>query len=196
MQFTLKKVLSYKEECLFCNNKLNIVLSNFIGFKNNGKPILFSKLDKHIFRFTLHDGMNKFKCSLHCNTNVLSFEINEQVDDLVPVKNFFEKLCPHLELYCSNKKCASKYDYYLSTDIFKFTETKRKNKFKLLPFHFYMEGFTLNNFWIQNDWIRKDLNIYKKNDPDADPIQLHALKFNGLNEEKIIKKIMTLISFS
>lgn len=196
MLISLNQIISSNKKCLFCDKKLNIILSNFIGFKNNGNPILFSKLDHNIFKFNLFNRDNAVKCSLNVKTGILTFYKSNQDSDCEFFKNFFEKLCPHLELYCNNKKCSQLYQYYLSTDVFKFDHTKIKNKFKIKKFKLYMESFTINDFWIQNDWIRNDLNIFKKDNPDTNSITYNCINFSNLSSDKIKQKIITLVSFS
>jgi hypothetical protein len=60
----------------------------------------------------------------------------------------------------------------------------------------YMESFTVNDFWVQNNIMKNKLYIFIKNNPDADPIEFDRIDFDNLDKTKIIKKIMTIVSFS
>lgn len=196
------------KKCIFCKKSLKVTLTNFIGFKSNGFPIIKSKIGKKYLKFILFNGSqaNQYtntEVKLDINSNILKFDLsnydiktNNLKEEAEFLKSFFEKISPHLEAYCSNKLCKYKYQYYICSDNMVCDHTDKYDEFCIKPFGLYMESFFIRNFWIQNDLKFKKLNIFIKDNVELDPVSYDNVDFSSLDEEKIYKKIMTLISFS
>jgi hypothetical protein len=199
----IEEFLDIKKYCLFCKNKLKITLTNFIGFKNNGNPIIKSKFNKNCFNFQLSncDSLRTIiDTKIDIRSNLLSFDIPDTINNKKSesdfIKNFFEKLLPHLEIYCSNRTCKSKHQYYLCSESFSISDQLTDGGYNIKNICLYMESFTINNFWVQNNWSKRKTNIFIKNKINTEPIEFDLLDFNNMNDDRILKKILTLISFS
>lgn len=194
-----------KKECPFCHRKLKIILTNFIGLKKGGFPLLNCKLQENLFKFYIRYDDNDFEDppvegSIDATTNIITFKLDYNVGYDVNYTTklaleSFRKISPHLESYCSNRQCKKDYRYYLSTDIFLF-DTLPSKQIKIRPFNLYMEAFNINNLWVQNDWTNDCLNIFNKDNTALTPLKYSYVNLQKLDKERIINKIMMMATFS
>lgn len=208
----IEEFFGVKEQCVFCQSKLKIIFINFSRAADD-IPIIKAKVKDGKFCFNMKHVTNSFELDaeieLDIKTNVLKFFIpNMKEADFTKVLDYwvaqqvFENLGPHVELYCSNRKCKMK--YHICTDTFKLTRqglpeelaTENSNAFKIKYVRLYMESFVLSQLWVQNDWLYNSTNIFPKNNPNAEPIKTGLLDLESMSTDKIINRIKTLVTFS
>lgn len=202
MQYTFNNILefcNYKKKCPFCQNKLKVVLTNFIGLTSKGFPVLNAKLKDNLFKFYIkYDDFDDSPVEgvIDPVTNILNFNLgfNQNITTDLLIESF-KKVSPHLELYCSNRNCKANHRYYLATDVFLFDKLSN-NDFSIRHCNLYMEAFTIKNLWIQNDWVNKSLNIFNKDNPELSALKYNNIVFDNLDKDKIINKIMMMATFS
>ena len=202
MQYTFSNILefcNYKKKCIFCQNKLKVVLTNFIGLTSKGFPVLNAKPKDNLFKFYIkYDDFDDSPIEgvIDANSNILRFNlgVNKSLTHELLLESF-KKISPHLELYCSNRGCKANHRYYLATDVFLFDKLP-DNAFKIRHCNLYMEAFTIKNLWVQNDWTNKYLNIFNKDNPELAPLKYSNIVFDNLDKDKIVNKIMMMATFS
>lgn len=199
----IEDFININKKCLFCDSNLEVILTNLIGYKNNGASIISSYLDGDHFKFKLPNNNSSAAITngkINIKTNLLTFDIPCNItnleNELLFLKNYFSKLYPHLEIYCPNKKCSCKYSYYLCSDTFKFDTKIYNNSFVINKISLFMESFRYNNFWIQNNFFNKKTNIFMKNNPDANPVEVDFIDFTNIHKNKFLNKIKSIILFS
>lgn len=195
---TIHEFVYFPHNCLFCQNKLKIVLTNFIGIKPTGHPLLNSKLKNNSFNFFIHYddlSISSVEGSIDINSNILSLNSNDNWETNVAIESF-KKISPHLEAYCSNRQCKAQHKYCISTEVFLIDKYLITNKFKIRPFHVYMESFNVKNLWVQNDLYNQKLNIFNRDKPEVNPLKFDIINFKELEKDKIINKILMMSIFS
>lgn len=199
----LDDLINYQKECAFCKNKLIPTLTNHLGL-NKGLPILNAKYKDGLFKFPIKYSAHNFNLNsdvtVNCTNNLIIFD-NLEGEPYIGTTleraalDVFMRLMPHIELYCSSKKCGLK--YYLSSDIFNlFSNETGGNTFEVSHVRLYMECLTYSGFWIQNDLVNTQSNIYVIDNPSITPITTELLDFQSLGKEKLLKRINTLVTFS
>lgn len=192
-----------KERCFFCQTPLRVILTNFIGVHKDGIPIINSHLNGNQFRFDISQTSATFevkaKVVIDIETSALIFEnVNFRTStpalDQYVVKQVFEDLKPHVELYCSNKKCKTK--YHLCSDVFKLARLSSVDAWMVKPFKLFLESFRSDNLNVQNDWLRKVTNIYSLKNTEADPIVVPIIDFEDMGKDKLLTRIKTIAVFS
>jgi hypothetical protein len=110
--------------------------------------------------------------------------------------SIFLRFRPHIQLYCSSRKCGIK--YYLSSQVFSNATIVEgeKSTYRLSPIQMYMECLSTSGYWVQNDFINSETNIYSINKPESPPIVSDLLNFKAMGKEKTLNRINTLITFS
>lgn len=205
---TIEDFLCIRENCVFCQRKLKCVLSSFdVGPRS--LPIFNAYVQNNKLEFDFHHTSATWQInaqiSIDIKSNLLSLKLNEPITtdelntlaiDHIVAKGIFENLNPHVELYCSNRKCKMKYT--LCGSMLKSDKVGDEiSIFKIRPFYLYMETFELDNLWIQNDWSTHALNIYIKNKIDTAPIKYpELLDLQEMGKDKIITRIKTLVTYS
>lgn len=190
-----------KETCLFCQSPLRAVLTNFIGPRKNGIPIINAPLkdDKFIFdlRHTTETYSIEARGIIDINTNVLKFEITNPTEtpttDQALARQAFGDLKPHVELYCPNKRCDVKYN--LCSDVFTWRHSAIRGD-KIMPLKLYLECFKTGKLNVQNDCFQNMTFIYSIANEDADPISVPMLDFEEMGRDKLLVRIKTLVVWS
>lgn len=215
---SIKQFFNFKTKCIFCNNPLDLLLTNWDNtniINNIINSPLKVKNDKIEFMFT----HRTYKCSYQSKAFI---DINKNSLDLLSIKSIatIEKAIiiinnyqMQLELQCNNSKCKTV--YYIKSTPLKFFISENENENEsanilLYPFHLMLESFIINdkNLRIENDFYNNKLSI--------DTIKKHyllntslnfindkkkiiipkAINFDNLSEEAILSKIDTIILYS
>lgn len=198
--------LSFKDHCVFCGSKLKPLLKSFI--KRQQQPMIKSKLVDDNFCFNIKNTNSTYSfdadISLDINTNIINFELNSPcnlenpLQDHLAVKNYFDILYLHLELYCPSRKCNMQ--YYLCTNLLssqsQLEVVGKKSSVKLKPNILFMEAFIVNKSWVQNLWENHELNIYSTDNIDSAPIKAPFMDLSVMNKERVINRIRTIVTFS
>lgn len=203
-----KEFIEFKQNCIFCQNKLKPILSNFT-MMSGGMPSVLSDYDGDTFKFHINynTALMSVDCdiSLNCDSNKIDFSGIKPAGD-GKVREAFDFMKLHIELCCTNKLCKnkkSKLRYYVSSDSLEldnfhithlFDSSKAGSAIK--PIKLYMECFKLGGLVIQNDYHKSVTNIYSINRPDASPIQMAILDFEAFDKDKLFNKILTYVNFS
>lgn len=218
---TIQQFIKIRETCIFCHSSMRTVLSSFLGLRNSGMPLLNSPVKDNKIDFIINETTEKsaikavgtidisnnnllFKAEASEHDKILLIEDESRRDLLLYTeetfaKQAFENLSPHIEIYCSNKKC--KFNYYLSGDIVRCSATLGKLsdviKWKIKPFLLYQETFATETLWVQNDWIHLYTNIYPLHGSShADPIKVPLMDFKMIDKQKLLNRIKTLVVFT
>lgn len=200
---SIKDFATFKEECLFCQAKLDFVLTNWFGVNKPGLPLINSSLkeDHFTFKFKHNSPSSNIntKGDIDAVTNILTFQdpakfpltINNPISEMV---NVLEGLKPHVELQCNNKKCRM--NYYVSSSAFSFKQ--EPNKVTVKPFLALMECFLWNNLWIQSSYTEDTtmITMVTGSVQTDKTIVVPKLNFQNLSKDKIINKIKTMVTFS
>lgn len=202
---TIKDFLSIKEYCVFCGSKLKPI---FINFSRLGDvPRIKSEIDGDKFSFALTDitANHNLRVSIQIDmtNNMMNIsplpydDVFDKHDGLII--SAFENLGPHMELYCSKKKCKMK--YCLTSTFFKCEsgmpdEVPPGKVYRIKPFELLMESFSTPRLWVLNDWVGNRTNIYSRSNTDIDPIKTEMLDIEALGKDKVLTRIKTLVIFS
>lgn len=202
-----KEFIEFKQNCIFCNNKLKPILSNFTVM--SGMPSVMSNYDGNTFSFHINynTALMSIDCgaSLDCETNKIDFS---EITPTNPskVREAFDFMKLHIELCCTNKLCKnkdSKLRYYVSSDALELSNFHVSHIYNpnvessiIKPIKLYMECFKLGGLIIQNDYHKSVTNIYSINRSGASPIQMPILDFTAFDKEKLFNKILTYVNFS
>lgn len=200
----IDEFFAIKDRCVFCKSKLKSQFRNFSVMHDDIPVVVAKKVDdKFCFRIQYVSQGGSLDADVEINTgnNIINFfipnklEPDPRVQDFWFVKNIFEGFGPHIELYCNNKECKRK--YYIASDVFKCEPMiPESNQFKLSRPQLYMESFSVNKFWVQNDWLFNSTNIYVRDNPDLGPIRVKLMDLESMDEEKLLTRIRTLVTFS
>ncbi|HEY5267591.1 MAG TPA: hypothetical protein VII94_00450 [Candidatus Saccharimonadales bacterium] len=186
-----------REQCLFCDRTLRATLTNFIGIKKNGIPILNSPLKDGYFKLHVKHTTENYSVeanvTIDTKTNVLSLSEESDFDSHVLVRQALEDLMPYVSLYCPNRQC--KYKYAISSDILKF-DLYGTYSYHILPNNVYIEVFRTNKLLVLNDWIYASTEICSIINEDALPIRIPFLDFISMDKDKLLNRIQTFVIFS
>jgi len=189
-----------KEKCLFCRGPLRACLTNFIGYRKNGLPILNEPIENGRFVFFINHTTQNYDVQADVvidavnNKLILTLpegSLTEELDQYVAIQAF-DDLRPHIELSCINKFCKNQ--YYLSTSIFRIGNIFN-NKWIISPPKLFLESFRTNSLLVQNDWLREETNIYFIANEDAEPIKVSLMDFEEMGSEKLLTRIQTYVVF-
>lgn len=194
--------IKVREKCFFCGAKLRCRLSNFIGIRESGMPLLNSPLEEGRFIFDI--AYTSPSCAVEAlgtidiQNNKLVFDIKgagewetPAMDNMV-AKEAFIDLRPHIQLYCPKRKCP--FQYTVASNIFRAGQIK--GGWLILPFKLYYESFVSGKLWVQNDYVSSHTNIFSIMNEEADPIVVPLLDFEMMGKEKLLTRIKTLVVFS
>jgi len=194
-----------KENCIFCNNKLQLFLKNYTFGPENKFPTLLSKCIEDSFSFKInycsHYVSVKADGYINIINNIVSFyNINFDTDydynEDEAIKFAFYSLNPHIELSCVNKKC--KYNYFISSTTFGSTELINKSndeKWKVPNIYLSQEAFNLDKFFVMNTSGNKTY-VYSTRNVEQIPLEINKIDFSSLKKEILFTKIRTSVSFS
>lgn len=191
-----------KDKCLFCEFPMRAELSNFIGVRKKGLPILSAPVQNGKFNFHIKHTTSSYDVSadgiIDIESNVLIFFLSLEAEtpnlDQHVVKQAFDDLKPHVDLYCPNKKC--KHQYHLSSYIFEIKRHPVLNVWNIEPIKLFLEGFHAGNLNVQNDWRKEETNIYSLLNEEAEPIKFPIIDFQEMGKDKLLTRISTIVTFS
>jgi hypothetical protein len=193
----------FKSECVFCKTPLRIHLTNFIGLRDTGIPIVKSPLENGRFEFKIEHTTPSFKINadvfIDISKNVIMFNnfTNGElpsIDEHV-VKQTFEEYRPYVELYCPSKKCGL--NYHVQGYWFKLRKVHPAAGHWLIePFALHLEGVRVKNYVVHNYSQNKETYIYSRNNEDAQPLLIPMVDFSTMSKDKLITRIQTLVTFS
>lgn len=180
--------------CPLCQQKLKVILTNFIDLSTHGFNFQKTTLKNNQFKFNVKsNNIYSLKGYINIINNTLTLKINKLHNN--SLINLFKLLAPHIELYCSSNPCKSKYKYYAASNSLQLHYIKH-NTFQIVNTQFYMESFILNNLWIQNDWINKSLNIINLNKQNYTPLKFNNIDLHSINKITLFNKILMMTTFS
>ena len=205
MQKSFDSILDFtklKEKCLFCKGPLRARLTNFLGIRRNGYPVIHAIMNKSQFCFSIdHTNENftiKANCTIDATTNKLIINVagtNTGAIDQHVARDVLSELNPYIELYCPYKLCKNQ--YYLASyklDI-KFREELGSWYWTILEPKLFLESFKTKSLLVQNDWMREETNIYSISNEDAEPIKTSLIDFEGLGTN-LLNRVQTIATFS
>ena len=194
--------IQFKQKCVFCKSQLVPLLSVFEipGFNYKIKN------DKFIFDIKYTSANQNINAigSLDVNTNELKFDIIPTEDnilytDVIPI---FERLKPHAQLCCNNKKCGM--NYYCCSNPFICEQASSRwgghyynysDYTRIKPFGIYYEACNIGKYWVQNDIIIRKTKIISTTNPSSDPIIISPINFESLGKDKLKTRVLTIITF-
>jgi hypothetical protein len=194
-----------KDKCLFCGGKLRVSLTNYIGSRYNGLPVLNATIESGRFVFNIKHTTQSYHVEangvIDILNNKLVFDIPKgsdtpHIDERV-AKQALDDLRPHIELSCDNRKCKS--HYHLSSTTL---DIKRSNfndnifTWVISPLKLFIEGFKTHNFDVQSDQLTGHTYIFSNTNENADPIIVPIIDFDTMGADKLLNRISTIATFS
>jgi hypothetical protein len=195
--------ISLKKNCIFCQTPLRINLSNYLGVKMNGLPVISAPLEDGLFKFQLKHTTAEFSIkadiTVQPSTNIVIFDnfTNGEFPNIDAhlVKRVFEEHKPVVEVYCASRSCRSKY-HLLSEPLSMIKVTKVSRAWQVLPFRLFLEGFKVKNYMVSNISPDAETFIHSLKNEDANPIKVPRMDFESMSKEKLFTRIQTLVTFS
>lgn len=187
---------------MFCQSTLRACLTNFIGLKKNGLPVLNATIDVHRFGFEINHTTQSYDIKANGMIDIVSNRLvltvppdspTPSIDQQV-ARQAFVDLKPHFELHCPNKRCKNRYS--LTSYMLDIEKIPGFIAWSISPLKLFLESFRTNRYVVQNDWIKEDTNIYILNNEDADPIKTPFMDFEAMGKDKLLTRISTLVTFS
>jgi len=168
-----------------------------------GIPTIKSYLKDSKFQFNISHTTAEFTANanvvIDVNSNILRF--SNYTDGLAPtideytVRQIFEDYGPHIELYCPSMKCGLM--YYLSGDWLKISKIPdNPGAWAIAPFHLLLEGAKVRNYIIHNYWNTQTTRIYSVKHEESRPIEIPMIDFSTMDKERLINRVLTLVTFS
>lgn len=204
---SIRHFFDLQKKCPFCNNSLQLTLTNWNNTGSSINEIINSSLKNNKIEFYF---MNKtFKYSFQCQAqldidlNSLSLPGSKSIaiieNNIIVLNN--SKL--QLELQCNFAKCNSTYCIKSGALKFFISETESINIF-LYPFTLSIESFivTDKSLFVENNFINNEFSIktlFKKlnNVYKHDKIIIpKSIDFSNLSSDQILSKINTIILYS
>jgi hypothetical protein len=207
LQKSFENILEFtkvKEKCLFCETPLRACLTNFVGYKHGGIPILNEPIVKDRFSFLIRHTTPSLDIRadavIDVSANILVLKlyddsITERLDEYV-AKQALDDMKPYIELYCPSKSCKN--EYYISSYNLKINNSKATKGvcWIIEPLTLFLESFKTHSVLVQNDWIRQETNIYSIAHEDAKPIKVPFMDFEAMGKDKLLTRISTYVTFS
>jgi hypothetical protein len=193
-----------KSTCIFCQQSLRASLTNFVGLRKNGLPVLNVPLAGRRIRFRIKHTTESYDieadATLDIVSNVVVFTLAQgsempYLDQRVASQAFIE-LKPYFDLHCSNKKCKN--GYSLST-YYMLGLTKHSNtasSWSIPTPKLFLENFVTNKYVVQNDWTKETTTIYSRDNENMEPIRVPFMNFEEMGGDKLLNRIPTLVTFS
>lgn len=181
LQFCQQKLI-----CLFCQKPLKYKIVNFLF--HAGFDLLSCHLKNKKFHLTFKSDINPTSYATVC---LLSNKLIPQPNSIPELLiNQIDSLSPHLDAYCSNKKCKNTlpYHYSVSSSIIKFCPITLLAQ----PITLTSKSFHFNNLYVCHDLINHKIHIINKN--NSSPIVAKAPP--DFLDHNPIYKIQTLINLS
>jgi hypothetical protein len=187
-----------KETCFFCDTKLKCRLTNFIGLSND-LPIINAHAKCELISFDINHvtphWQVKADATIDIRTNALTFVLakgDTPSIDSATVRSTFSEMLPHIQLYCSTRKC--RYQYTVASDIIHYDQID--TGWIIKPLDLYYESFVVDNLWVQNDYTKHKMNIYSRIRVDAEPITSKLLDLQAMGKHRVLNRVKTLVVFS
>ncbi len=192
-----------KKECVFCHTPLRVVLTNFVGLKDTGIPIIKAPLIDNKFTFTIDHTTPSF--NIHADVvvdalaNVMLFSnfTNGELPavDEYTVRQTFEDYRPYIELYCTNKRCGVM--YHLWGQAMKLKKIPSvQGAWSIEPFGLILEGAKVKHYIIHNLWDTQTSNIYTLKNENARPIEVPMIDFSTMDKTRLTNRVQMLVTFS
>lgn len=201
---SVRSFINLRDDCLFCKVHLVANITNFTGIKNDEWPIFNSPLKSDQFNIVINHTTSSYDIKANANINIDTGEVIFEFPNhsLMPnVDQYMSRgaladLKPCIELTCPNKKC--KYNYCISSYILDVHNIAHENqitpKWKVSQVRLFLEDFEIKNHFIQNDWIREETHIFS--DDSETPIIIPIIDFADIEEESLLSRISTYITFN
>lgn len=192
-----------KKECVFCQEPLRVVLTNFVGLKDSGIPVIKAPLIDGKFNFRIEHTTARFNVKadvvVDASANVLLFDnfTNGElpaVDEYV-VRQTFEDYRPYVELYCTNKRCGLMYHLWSQGLTLKKISSV-KGAWSINPFGLILEGAKVKHYIVHNHWDTQKTNIYTLKNEEARPIETAMIDFSKMDKIKLTNRVQMLVTFS
>lgn len=189
-----------RQKCFFCEANLKCRLSNFIGVRETGVPLLNSPLKDGKFIFNICHTAPSYTLNatgmLNTSSNVMTFSLDPQqkttqLDEKVMEEAFID-LRPYIQQYCPKRNCAQKYNISSSTLLI----SAVKGAWLIHPLATYYEIFTTGKLVVMNDYFYSNTKIHSLNNENADPLIVPLLDFHALGKNKLLIRAQTLATFS
>lgn len=184
----IEDFIKFKQFCPFCDNKLTPLLTNFNIYSSDFSNTN-GKYKNNFFNFKLRYITSNLyiNCSTSLNTinNKIIFDQNHN-----NICDIFDKISPHIELYCSKRSC--KFKYYIASDILKCEENN--NSYFIKPLKLYFECFNFEKLWIQNNFQHNEANIFINTTGLPVPLTMPILDFT-MSKDILFNKIKTRMNF-
>jgi hypothetical protein len=199
---TILDFTKFKKNCVFCQTPLRASLTNFIGVRDSGIPIINSHLKDGTFDFVINHTTDSYSVEVdavvEARSNIVLLTCKPtdtpSVDEYIAIQ-VFDGLRPHIDMYCANKSCKMK--YHLSSDYFKLVKVSNvKSAWEIKPISLFLEGFQTKTLFIQNDYSHSFTYIYSLKNENADPIKTSLIDFSSMDKEKLLNRIQLLVTFS
>jgi hypothetical protein len=190
----IEEFASIRDNCLFCNTKLEFVFTNTFGISKPSIPLIKAKRKDNEFVFDLKytSAFSNINTKVTVNTQTNKIHFNPAAQGAVAA---LESLSPHVELQCPNRKC--KMNYYLSSGNFTVGVNYNDLGYEINPFRLEWECFNVSKFWVKNDYPHKTTDIFSTvDDYNHKPIIMPMLDFQVIDSDKIENKILTIVNFS
>ena len=207
MQKSFDSILDFtklKEKCLFCQGPLRACLTNFLGLRKDGRPIIHAIMNKEKFCFPIDYTNENFSIQANCIVeaaiNKLTITISnptagEGFLDQQVVRDILDDMTPSIELYCPYKLCKNQ--YYLTSYKLNINYLSESGEWwwDIVQPKLFLESFKTKTFLVQSDWIREETNIYSIVNENAEPIKTSLIDFAALGDN-LINRIQTIAVFS
>ena len=192
-----------RKDCVFCHEPLRVVLTNFIGLKDSGIPVIKAPLNDGKFKFHIEHTTQRFTINadvvVDAAANVLLFDnfTNGELPaiDEYMVKQTFEDYRPYVELYCANKKCGTLYHLWgQSLQLVKIPSVK--GAWSIKPFEWILEGAKVKHYIVHNMQGDDKSDIYTTRNSNAAPIRVPRIDFSAMDKTRLTNRVQMLVTFS
>lgn len=196
---SIEDFIKIRQKCFFCEAPLKCHLTNYIGIRETGVPILNCPLKNGKFCFDISHTTFSYTISasgiLDIETHIIKFVLDSQ-DDLdlneKVVKQAFIELRPYIQLYCPKRNCPEKYNVASNT----LRASKLENGWFIHPPAMNYESFQTGKLLVMNDYGYSNTNIYSSVNDEADPLVVPIMDFGAMGKDKVLMRVKTYATFS
>jgi hypothetical protein len=211
---SIRYFIESRQKCFFCDANLKCRLSNFIGIRESGMPLLNSPLEKDRFIFDISRTSPSYTVealgTLDIQNNKLIFDMKGElahnvilhknnlgewrtvaVDNMV-VKEAFIDLRPYIQQYCPKRNCLQKYTIASST----LRASSLENGWFIHPISTYYESFKTGKLLVMNDYAHSNTSIFSMVKESAEPLVVPLMDLGAMGKRKALTRVHTLITFS
>jgi hypothetical protein len=195
--------LKVRETCFFCGAQLWCRLSNLVGIREGGLPLINAPLKDDHFTFRIDQVtpsyMIKAEGSIDVRDNLMVLKVEPSgaenptptIDEQATKQTFID-LRPCVQLYCPKKNCPQ--EYSIVSDTFRAGQTV--GGWLILPFKLYYESFISGSLWVCNDYIGSRTQIFSRSNEQAKPITVPLMDFEAMGSKKLLNRVKTIVVFS